>query len=127
MNVATDPDEPRRRRPGGGRKPGYAEPVTVVSISMDPGTLRQIDREALRAGRSRSAFVRWSLRRTCAELLQKREDKRLSPPEDFDRTHGGRFNPAQSDGPEWTCQGCNMDRINAGWLSCPGCGAPSED
>ena len=122
MSVPKDPEHsPRRRAPGGGRKPGYSEPVTVVSISMDPSTLRQIDREALRAGRSRSAFVRWALRRICAELLQKREDVRLPPLKD--PTHGGRFDPALSDGPDWTCSACECKTV-AGWLVCPACGAP---
>ena len=137
MSKSKDTDLPRRRKPGGGRKPGYSEPVTVVSISMDPSTLRQIDREALRAGRSRSAFVRWALRRTCARLFQKREDERFAPeplasPEFFDRTHGGRFDPDR-EGEPWTCEPCAAatcpadphgppGKLLAGWLVCPGCG-----
>ena len=78
MSRSTDPDIPRQRKPGAGRKPGFSEPVTIVSVSMDPSTLRQIDREALTAGRSRSAFVRWALRKTCAHLLQKREDAQFT-------------------------------------------------
>ena len=68
MSSFTDPDPPRQRKPGAGRKPGLSEPVTIVSVSMDPSTLRQIDREAVTCGRTRSAFVRWALRKTLRQL-----------------------------------------------------------
>jgi len=141
MNATTDPDAPRQRKPGGGRKPGYHEPVTIVSISMHPEQLRAIDREALQSNRSRSAFVRWILRARCLELEQGRDDRRIER-ETYDErgelrdpTHGGRFDPALKHGERWSCPTCaeatkddpagpSCQTVVAGWIVCPGCKTP---
>jgi len=128
MNATTDSPDPPRRKPGGGRKSGLYEPVTVVSISMHPEQLRAIDREALQSNRSRSAFVRWILRDACHALQSRRED--AVPP---DPTHGGKFNPDLIGGEPWGCPtpGCVAHdpaglhcSIVSGWLECHQCGAP---
>jgi len=51
------PDPIRRRRPGGGRKPAPYSPVMAVSVSMSMDERNRIDRAALAAGRTRSAFI----------------------------------------------------------------------
>jgi len=125
MYRSTDPDTPRQRKPGAGRKPGSSEPVTIVSISMDPSTLRQIDREATRAGRTRSAFVRYLVRRGVLEIIEKRERATPNLPPLEDPTHGGRFDPALADGREWLCPTppCGgAPSLSGGWLYCPRCG-----
>ena len=122
MSLDDDPKPAPVRR---GRPPGTGEPVTVVSVSMDPSTLRQIDKAALKNGRTRSAWVRWVLM-SYIRLKREREAEKAAefePAPEFDRTHGGRFDPALNSGPAWACRGCKMDRIVAGWLFCPGCGA----
>jgi len=140
MNATRDPDPPRRR-PGGGRKPGYSEPVTVVSISMHPEQLRAIDREAFQSNRSRSAFVRWILRDACHKLQADREDRPGSYNEDYildDATHGGRFSPELIGGEPWACAACaeshadpesgppNSENVS-GWIVCPGCKTPRPE
>jgi len=47
-----------RRRPGGGRKPAPYSPVMAVSVSMSIDEKRRIDAAALKANRTRSAFIR---------------------------------------------------------------------
>ena len=136
-------DPPESRGPRRGRPAHHGEPVTVVSISMDPGTLRDIDEFALRNGRSRSAFVRWVL---MSYIRMKRaadaeKDADFDAPKLDDPTHGGRFDPAligaDPPGP-WACpkSGCMASGINpdepdiihtpivAGWLVCHQCGTP---
>ena len=145
MNATTDSPDPPRRRPGGGRKPGYSEPVTVVSISMHPEQLRAIDREALQSNRSRSAFVRWILRDACHKLQASREDRRLYAEAekelaewDADPTHGGTFDPALKHGEPWACLVCAESHTDpesgppnahnvSGWLICPGCKTPRPE
>jgi len=136
-------DPPNSRGPRRGRPVGHREPVTVVSISMDPQTLRDIDEESLHSQRSRSAFVRWVL----ASYIQLRRDERATVAAEreeaasFDPTHGGRFDPeligADPPGP-WACPkpGCRASGedpehpeiihtpIVAGWLECHQCGTP---
>ena len=41
-----------------GRPQGYAEPVTIMTVSLDPSTLRLVNEAAKNAGRSRSSWVR---------------------------------------------------------------------
>ena len=48
---------PRRRRPGGGRKPAPYNPNIPVSVSMSLEERRRIDRAALATNRTRSAFI----------------------------------------------------------------------
>lgn len=153
MNV---PPDPPRRRPGGGRKPGLYEPVTIVSLSMPPELLRLIDTAAAQARRSRSSFCRWVLRARCSELQQERDDR----PSDYNRsyvlpehmsaeaeadayvaslppledpTHGGRFDPSLIGVGTWTCATCSAEdptlnaKVVSGWLNCPGCKTPRGD
>jgi len=141
MNATTDSPQHPRRRPGGGRKPGLYEPVTVVSISMPPELLRIIDRESFQANRSRSSFCRWVLRARCGELEQQRDDRPAAYNESYvveDPTHGGRFNPALIGGADWACLACEAatadhpdgpanTRVVSGWLICPGCKTPRPE
>jgi len=104
-----------------GRPQGYAEPVTIVSISLDPSTLRLIDKAALKSNRTRSAFVRGVLLKHIAE-----EDRRLEPTwssDEVDPTRGGTFNPAWISSPPWQCPSCIDQRDGAlnsgGTIICP--------
>jgi len=131
-------DPPESRGPGRGRPAGYREPVTVVSISMDPATLRDIDEYALRNGRSRSAFVRWVLMSYIKLKRDRDAEKAASFDEpEFDPTHGGRFDPSLIGLGTWECVACAEaddavpptlnQRVVTGWLNCPGCKTPRGD
>jgi len=141
MNATTDSTDSPRRRPGGGRKPGLYEPVTIVSVSMPPELLRIIDREAFQSNRSRSSFCRWVLRARCGELEQQRDDRPPAYRESYvldDPTHGGRFNPELIGGEPWDCHACaeatkddelglSNQKVVSGWLICPGCKTPRPE
>ena len=120
-----DSSEPRRRRPGAGRKPGFSEPVVVISVSMDAETVKMINREATRAGYSRSAFIRKHVRLACVRIIDERVMREM-------RERGPSFDPAEDShikfgwdesraGSIVPCGSC-MTHIASGFVFCPSCG-----
>ena len=126
--------------------PGAVPPVTVVSVSMDISTLQSIDRAALNAGRTRSAFVRWAIRKVLhdmdADAPRRRQSLRrrmaragIGEPypatdrmadlfQDADPTRGGTWNPDTA-GDVIICAACDS-KIASGFLYCPICGVEQE-
>jgi len=130
----SEPDYQQRKAAQGlpgnrrGRPQGYAEPVTIVSISLDPSTLRLIDKAALKSNRTRSAFVRGVLLMHIAEQDSRDPDTGNTysatwSTEEADPTRGGTFNPAWITSPPWQCPHCIEERdgaLNAGGtVICP--------
>jgi len=131
------PGAPRRGRP-----PGWSPPVTIVTISLDPATLRDIDEYAVKSGRTRSAFVRGVMRNYIASRrAESHDDSDLDTwggvvkDAETDRTHGGRFDPSLIGGADWPCVACEAEtvdhpdgpansRVVSGWIVCPGCATP---
>ena len=117
-----DPFRPRRRAPGGGRKPALGGHVVNVSISLDPDTLDRVNRAARRAGRTRSAFVRWAVDRVIREIDRSRRERER--PYDFgdkDPTRGGIWEPALAGQGFYDCPGCDTNLPTA-FVFCPQCG-----
>jgi len=119
-----------------GRPHGHTEPVTIMTISLAPATLRDIDKWALKANRTRSAFVRDVMRRYIRMREEDEEPLAYEPPED--PTHGGRFNPELIGGEPWNCLACaeatkddehglSNQAVVSGWVVCPGCKTPRSE
>jgi len=104
-----------------GRPHGYAEPVTIMTVSLDPSTKRLIDEAAKNAGRSRSSWVRGVLMDFIAAKLKEAAEVDLMPEDEgYDPTHGGRFRVAWIESGSWECPNCKTQPVG-GWLECPGC------
>jgi len=111
-----------------GRPHGYSPPVTIMTVSLDPSTLRLIDESAAKAGRSRSAFVRTILMDHIGARMKADAEAEAIGVDPItgdllDPTHGGRFRPDWKTTPSWNCPHCaEVGRPHApvgGWLFCP--------
>jgi predicted transcriptional regulator len=109
-----------------------------MTISLAPATLRDIDEWALKANRTRSAFVRDVMRRYIR--LRVEDEEALAEDEEAlaDPTHGGRFNPDLIGGEPWECVACaeatkddklglSNQHVVSGWIVCPGCKTPRPE
>jgi len=129
-----------------GRPPGHANPVTIMTVSLDPSTLALISEWALKANRTRSAFVRGVMlqyignkqaetKEAITEAKELAEIEAELAAADADPTLGGMFNPEWSITDPWYCSaskdcaslqfddgnGPSGRRNVGGWIFCPAC------